>query len=249
MGTETQDANPPGGLTRRQVQGFMRVEPITLGFIQILVGVLFMFLGTSLLTPYDLDPPLFISYSTFIFIVGVTPLFSGAILIHAGRRPSLCIIRATLVFHFVSLAFSTAIVALLSDHLPYRQNMHHCDHCMQQDLEVAQQHCFKKCTYTVEQNCKYLIDGVVITLVVFEVLELLICIVAILFGLQVLTRGRAQASLPILPTKTDQERTADDRLSEEVVEAADAAADTADEDASEMLPALPYVDPPPPSKS
>ncbi|KAL2080666.1 hypothetical protein ACEWY4_024459 [Coilia grayii] len=245
MGIESQDSSPPpGNLTRRQVKGFMRVEPITLGSIQILVGVLFMFLSISLLTPYDLDPPLFISYSTFVFIIGAGPIISGAILIHAGRRPSLCMIKATLVFHFVSLAFSTAIIALLSDHLPYRQNMHHCEHCMQQDLDVAQQHCFKKCTYTVEQNCKYLIDGVLITLVVFVVLELLICIIAILFGLQVLTRGRAQAPRPTQQaTGATQKETIDERLSEEVVEEGDVAVE------EEPLPAVPYVDPPPPSKS
>ncbi|CAB1430413.1 unnamed protein product, partial [Pleuronectes platessa] len=63
------------------------------------------------------------------------------------------------------------------------------------------QHCFRKCTGLIEQKCKLLIDGILGTLVVFLVLELLICITAMLFGLSVLAAGATQASSqrPVYP--------------------------------------------------
>lgn len=46
-------------------------------------------------------------------------------------------ITAMLVFHLVSLAISIAAIAMLSNHLPYRQNMYHCEHCSELELDVA----------------------------------------------------------------------------------------------------------------
>ncbi|MEQ2316049.1 hypothetical protein AMECASPLE_028719, partial [Ameca splendens] len=57
---------------------------------------------------------------------------------------------------------------------------------------LLQQHCFRKCTGLIEQRCKLLIDGILGTLVIFLVLELLICITAMLFGLSVLAAGGSQ---------------------------------------------------------
>ncbi|KTG06114.1 hypothetical protein cypCar_00012513, partial [Cyprinus carpio] len=102
-------------------------------------------------------------------------LVSGSILIHAGRFPSLFWVKATLVAHLVSAAFSTAVLGLLSRHLPYRQDTYHCEHCRR--LEI----------YAV-----LLIDGFLATLVLFLVVELAICIVTILFGLNALAKGGVQ---------------------------------------------------------
>ncbi|XP_031441471.1 uncharacterized protein LOC116224905 [Clupea harengus] len=238
MALDSQDPLPlPGNLTRRQVKGFMRVEPITLGSIQILIAVLTMFLSVSLLTPYDLTSQDFVNYSIEILIGSAELIISGAVLIHTGRRPSMCMITAMLVFHLVSLAISIAAIAMLSNHLPYRQNMYHCEHCSELELDVAQQHCFKTCAYKVESPCKYLIDGLLITLVVFITLELLICIIAILFGLQVLIQGRTQ--LPRLTQKTAPGQSIEAPLSEEAVEEGTVAVEV------ETLPAEPVVDPPP----
>lgn len=240
MGIDSQDPlPPPGNLTRTQVKGFMLLEPITLGSIQILIAVLTLFLGVPLLTPYDLTPQDFITHSIVMLVGASGLLVSGAILIHTGRRPSLCMVKATLLFHLVSLIICTATIALLSNHLPYRQNMYHCDHCSKLELDVAQQHCFKMCTYKVEKPCKYLIDGILITLVVFLVLELVICIVAILFGLQVLTQGRAQA--PQLPQQT-AETTQSQFL--EVPQLKEGVPDDTVAVEVETLPAEPRVDPP-----
>ncbi|XP_062385519.1 uncharacterized protein LOC134072720 [Sardina pilchardus] len=244
MGIESQDPlPPPGNLTRTQARGFLRSEPITLGSIQILIAVLTLFLGVSLLTPYDLTSQDFITHSIVMLIGAAGLIISGAILIHTGRRPSLCMVKATLVFHLVSLIFSTATIALLSNHLPYRQNMYHCEHCSQLELDVAQQHCFKMCTYKVEKPCKYLIDGLLSTLVVFIVLELVICIIAIMFGLQVIIRGRAQPP-PLLQQTVGA--AAQGQAIEEPQEAVDEGTIAVE---VETLPAEPQVDPPPQYKS
>ncbi|KAG5264366.1 hypothetical protein AALO_G00252980 [Alosa alosa] len=248
MGIDSQDPlPPPGNLTRTQAKGFMRSEPITLGSIQILIAVLTLFLGVSLLTPYDLTSQDFITHSIVMLIGAAGLIVSGAILIHTGRRPSLCMVKATLIFHLVSLIFSTTIIALLSNHLPYRQNMYHCEHCSQLELDVAQQHCFKMCTYKIEKPCKYLIDGLLCTIVVFIVLELVICIIAILFGLQVIIRGRAQPPPLLQQTAVTevQGQSIEDPKSQpqEAVDGGTIAVEV------ETLPAEPQVDPPPQYKS
>ncbi|XP_028819980.1 uncharacterized protein LOC114770325 [Denticeps clupeoides] len=185
--------NPtPGSLSRRQLKTYGRMEPKTLGVVQVLIGILTLCLSVSVLMVYELTLYSFI-FEIILLLVAVAQLIvSGLILIFSGIWPSLSWVKATLVVHLISLGFTTAAVALLSQHLPYRQDTYHCDHCRQQEIEVAQQHCFKKCTYTVEKNCKYVIDGLLSTLLLFLVIELLICIAAILVGVRILVMGRAQ---------------------------------------------------------
>lgn len=43
-------------------------------------------------------------------------------------------VKATLVAHLVSAAFSTAVLGLLSRHLPYRQDTYHCEHCRRLEI-------------------------------------------------------------------------------------------------------------------
>ncbi|XP_047461516.1 uncharacterized protein LOC125020234 isoform X2 [Mugil cephalus] len=102
-------------------------------------------------------------------------------------------IKCVLVLHLISAAFATAALGLMSKHLPYRQDSYHCEHCHRLELHAVQ-HCFRKCTGQIEQKCKLLIDGILGTLVIFLVLELLICITAMLFGLSVLAAGGNQAT-------------------------------------------------------
>ncbi|XP_072531744.1 uncharacterized protein [Salminus brasiliensis] len=174
MGIESQGPTPPAGnLTPRQVETFQRVEPKALGSIQIIIAVLCLCLSISILQIYyevHFTPDLIV-----VVVIVVQLLASGSILIHAGRFPSLFWVKTTLVVHLVSAAFSTAVLGLLSRHLPYRQDSYHCEHCRR--LEI----------YAV-----LLIDGLLATLVLFLVVELVVCIVTILFGLSVLAKGGLQ---------------------------------------------------------
>ncbi|KTG06911.1 hypothetical protein cypCar_00003393 [Cyprinus carpio] len=174
MGIESQGpTRPAGNLTPKQVETFQKVEPKALGSIQIIIAVLCLCLSITILQLYEevhFSPDVIV-----VVVIVVQLLVSGSILIHAGRFLSLFWVKATLVAHLVSAAFSTAVLGLLSRHLPYRQDTYHCEHCRR--LEI----------YAV-----LLIDGFLATLVLFLVVELVICIVTILFGLSALAKGGVQ---------------------------------------------------------
>nr|XP_055076630.1 uncharacterized protein si:dkey-81h8.1 isoform X1 [Misgurnus anguillicaudatus] len=191
MGIESQGpVRPVGNLNPNQVKAFQNVEPKALGSIQIIIAVLCLCLCVTILQIYaeiHFSPDVVV-----VVVIVIQFLASGSIIIHAGRFPSLFWIKATLVAHLVSAAFSTAVLGLLSRHLPYRQDTYHCEHCRRLEYFAVQENCFKRCTYSVEKNCKLLIDGFLATLVLFMVVELVICIVIILFGLSALAKGGVQ---------------------------------------------------------
>ncbi|XP_059365930.1 uncharacterized protein LOC132104464 isoform X3 [Carassius carassius] len=133
MGMESQGLlRPAGNLTPNQVQTFQKVEPKALGSIQIIIAVLCLCLSITILQLYEevhFSPDLIV-----VVVIVVQLLVSGSILIHAGRFPSLFWVKATLVSHLVSAAFSTAVLMLLSRHLPYRQDTYHCEHCRRLEI-------------------------------------------------------------------------------------------------------------------
>ncbi|XP_051926187.1 uncharacterized protein si:dkey-81h8.1 isoform X1 [Hippocampus zosterae] len=180
---------PPGTLSPGQLQSHFKMEPKTLGAIQLVIGVLLLCLSMSVLRVHELH---FTTDVALFLVVVIQVVLSGSALIHSGRRPTLFWVKVTLVLHLISAAFSTAALGLMSKHLPYRQDSYHCEHCRRLEYHAVL-HCFRKCTELIEQKCKMLIDGILGTLVVFLVLELLICITAMLFGLTVLAARRTQA--------------------------------------------------------
>ncbi|KAM4549780.1 uncharacterized protein V3H82_018962 isoform 1-T1 [Fundulus diaphanus] len=177
-------------LSARQLQSHLKMEPKTLGAIQIVIGVLILCLSASVLQLHEVH---FTGDVALFLIVVIQVTLSGSVLVHSGRRPSMFWVKCVLVLHLVSAAFATAALGLMSKHLPYRQDSYHCEHCRRLE-QHAVQHCFRKCTGLIEQKCKLLIDGILGTLVIFLVLELLICITAMLFGLSVLAAGGSQDS-------------------------------------------------------
>ncbi|XP_066531312.1 uncharacterized protein si:dkey-81h8.1 isoform X1 [Hoplias malabaricus] len=190
MGIETQAPTPPAGnLTSHQVRTFQGVEPKALGSIQIIIAVLCLCLSISTLqiaNEIHFTPDLVI-----VVIIAAQLLASGSILIHTGRFPSLFWVKTTLVVHLVSAAFATAVLGLLSRHLPYRQDTYHCEHCRRLEIFTVRDFCYQRCSKTVERTSKLLLDGLLATLILFLVVELVLCIVTILFGLKVLTtRGQ-----------------------------------------------------------
>ncbi|KAG7217459.1 hypothetical protein INR49_021517 [Caranx melampygus] len=174
-----------GTLSPGQLQSLLKMEPKTLGIHEV------HFTG---------DIALFL-----IVVIQVT--LSGSVLVHSGRRPTLFWVKVVLVLHLISAAFATAALGLMSKHLPYRQDSYHCEHCRRLELHAVQ-HCFRKCTGLIEQKCKLLIDGILGTLVIFLVLELLICITAMLFGLSVLAAGGSQ-QVAVVVTEPDSEQMED----------------------------------------
>ncbi|XP_029519157.1 uncharacterized protein LOC115131515 isoform X4 [Oncorhynchus nerka] len=176
MGLKSQDPLPPtSNLTSGQVGSFQKVEPKTLGAVQIIIGCLVLCLSASVLQLHEIH---FTGDVAVLLIVVLQLILSGSVLVHAGRKPSLFWVKCTLVLHLISAAFSTAALGLMSKHLPYRQDSYHCEHCRRLELHAV-----------------LLIDGIIGTLVIFLILELLICITAMLFGLSVLaSSGGMQSS-------------------------------------------------------
>ncbi|KAJ3608853.1 hypothetical protein NHX12_023383 [Muraenolepis orangiensis] len=189
MGIDSQDPLPlVGSLNSGQVESYHKMEPKTLGAIQIIIGALILCLSASVLQIHEVH----FTWDVALFLIVVIQVtLSGSVLVHSGRKPSLFWIKCVLVLHLISAAFTTAALGLMSKHLPYRQDSYHCEHCRRLELHAVQ-HCFRKCTGLIEQKCKLLIDGILGTLVIFLVLELLICITAMLFGLSVQSAGGAQ---------------------------------------------------------
>ncbi|XP_010872042.1 uncharacterized protein LOC105012717 isoform X1 [Esox lucius] len=192
MGLESQDPLPtPAKLTSGQVGSLQKLEPKTLGAVQIIIGCLVLCLSASVLQLHEIH---FTGDVALLLIVVLQLILSGSVLVHVGRKPSLFWVKCTLVLHLISAALSTGALGLMSKHLPYRQDSYHCEHCRRLELHAVQ-HCFRKCTGLIEQKCKLLIDGIIGTLVIFLILELVICITAMLFGLSVLaSNGGTQSS-------------------------------------------------------
>lgn len=181
---------PLGSLSPGQLQSHLKMEPKTLGAIQLVIAALILCLSVSVLNVHEVH---FTGDIALFLIVVVQVTVSGSVLIYSGIRPTLFWVKCVLVLHLISAAFATAALGLMSKHLPYRQDSYHCEHCRRLELHAVQ-HCFRKCTGLIEMKCKLLIDGILGTLVIFLVLELLICITVMLFGLSVLAAGGRQAS-------------------------------------------------------
>ncbi|XP_069032404.1 uncharacterized protein [Embiotoca jacksoni] len=170
-----------GTLSAGQLQSHLKMEPKTLGAIQIVIGALILCLSASVLQIHEVH---FTGDVALFLIVVIQVTLSGSVLVHSGRRPSLFWVKCVLVLHLISAAFATAALGLMSKHLPYRQDSYHCEHCRRLELHAV-----------------LLIDGILGTLVIFLVLELLICITAMLFGLSVLAASGNQApsQRPVYP--------------------------------------------------
>uniref|UniRef100_A0A672G0V7 Uncharacterized protein n=1 Tax=Salarias fasciatus TaxID=181472 RepID=A0A672G0V7_SALFA len=84
MAEEEKDPKPvAGSLSDGQLRSHNKMEPKTLGAIQIVIGALILCLSASVLQIHEVH----YTEDVYLFLVVVT--FSGSVLIHSGRRPKL----------------------------------------------------------------------------------------------------------------------------------------------------------------
>ncbi|XP_063042246.1 uncharacterized protein LOC134436826 [Engraulis encrasicolus] len=207
MGLDSQTPSPPtGDLKVQQVHTYLRLEPKLLGAIQLLIGVLTLCLSSNLLQIRELH---FRTDIVILLLISLEIIVSGSILIVTGLKPTLLWLKSMLGVHLVSLAFTTAALGLLSKNLPFRQLSYHCEHCRRFEIfsVVSSDDTVDRGTriavtriefYNAEfRGSQVLIDGILGTLVLFLIVEFVICIVCILFGLSVL--GELDIQLPGVP--------------------------------------------------
>uniref|UniRef100_A0A3Q0S637 Si:dkey-81h8.1 n=1 Tax=Amphilophus citrinellus TaxID=61819 RepID=A0A3Q0S637_AMPCI len=84
MAHDDKDPMPPAGtLSAGQLQSLLKMEPKTLGAIQIVIGVLILCLSASVLQIHEVH----FTGDVALFLIVVT--LSGSVLVHSGRRPTL----------------------------------------------------------------------------------------------------------------------------------------------------------------
>uniref|UniRef100_A0A672ZBW1 Si:dkey-81h8.1 n=1 Tax=Sphaeramia orbicularis TaxID=375764 RepID=A0A672ZBW1_9TELE len=84
MAPNDKDPVPPvGTLSPGQLQSLLKMEPKTLGAIQIVIGALILCLSASVLQIHEVH----FTGDVALFLIVVT--LSGSVLVHTGRRPTL----------------------------------------------------------------------------------------------------------------------------------------------------------------
>uniref|UniRef100_A0A669F594 Si:dkey-81h8.1 n=1 Tax=Oreochromis niloticus TaxID=8128 RepID=A0A669F594_ORENI len=84
MAHEEKNPLPPAGtLSEGQRQSLFKMEPKTLGAIQIVIGILILCLSASVLQVHEVH----FTGDVALFLIVVT--VSGSVLVHSGRRPTL----------------------------------------------------------------------------------------------------------------------------------------------------------------
>uniref|UniRef100_A0A8C6PSV5 Uncharacterized protein n=1 Tax=Nothobranchius furzeri TaxID=105023 RepID=A0A8C6PSV5_NOTFU len=84
MADNDKDSMPAAGsLSVGQLQSHLKMEPKTLGAIQIVIGALILCLSASVLQLHEVH----FTGDVALFLIVVT--LSGSVLVHSGRRPTL----------------------------------------------------------------------------------------------------------------------------------------------------------------
>ncbi|XP_046704163.1 uncharacterized protein si:dkey-7j14.5 isoform X2 [Silurus meridionalis] len=152
-----------------QIKAFKRSEPKTLGAVQIIIGLLTVTLSTIV---YKLH--FHIQREVIILILnGAQLLITGIVLVHAGRRPSKCLVGTTIVLQLLTAAFDIVGFGLIARHVPFRGESYYY------------------------RDTEFLVNGILGTLIGSLVLVCIIGLVVALFGVYALSVSAIKEMTPI----------------------------------------------------
>ncbi|KAF7708511.1 uncharacterized protein si:dkey-7j14.5 isoform X1 [Silurus meridionalis] len=175
-----------------QIKAFKRSEPKTLGAVQIIIGLLTVTLSTIV---YKLH--FHIQREVIILILnGAQLLITGIVLVHAGRRPSKCLVGTTIVLQLLTAAFDIVGFGLIARHVPFRGESYYY-----RDTEWCcdPRHSVWACCGEgdKEGQKEFLVNGILGTLIGSLVLVCIIGLVVALFGVYALSVSAIKEMTPI----------------------------------------------------
>ncbi|XP_026855772.1 uncharacterized protein si:dkey-7j14.5 isoform X2 [Electrophorus electricus] len=152
-----------------QIKAFKSAEPKTLGAVEIIIGALTVTLSTVV---YKLH--YHIQREIIILIVnGAQLIITGILLVHAGRRPSKCLVGTNIVLQLVTAAFDIVGFGLIARQLPFRGESYYY------------------------RDTEFLVNGILGTLIGSLVLACIIGLVVALLGVYALSVSAIKEMTPI----------------------------------------------------
>ncbi|XP_026855771.1 uncharacterized protein si:dkey-7j14.5 isoform X1 [Electrophorus electricus] len=175
-----------------QIKAFKSAEPKTLGAVEIIIGALTVTLSTVV---YKLH--YHIQREIIILIVnGAQLIITGILLVHAGRRPSKCLVGTNIVLQLVTAAFDIVGFGLIARQLPFRGESYYY-----RDTEWCcdPRHSVWNCCGEGEKegHKEFLVNGILGTLIGSLVLACIIGLVVALLGVYALSVSAIKEMTPI----------------------------------------------------
>ncbi|XP_072535560.1 uncharacterized protein [Salminus brasiliensis] len=152
-----------------QMKAFKGAEPKTLGAVEIIIGTLTVTLSTIVYKlHYHIQREIII-----LILNGAQLLITGIVLVHAGRRPTKCLVGTSIVLQLLTAAFDIIGFGLMARHVPFRGESYYY------------------------RDTEFLVNGILGTLIGSLVLACIIGLVVALFGVYALSVSAIKEMTPI----------------------------------------------------
>ncbi|XP_022529308.1 uncharacterized protein si:dkey-7j14.5 isoform X2 [Astyanax mexicanus] len=152
-----------------QMKAFKSAEPKTLGAVEMIIGTLTVILSTIVYKlHYHIQREIII-----LIINGAQLLITGIVLVHAGRKPTKCLVGTNIVLQLLTAAFDIVGFGLMARHIPFRGESYYY------------------------RDTEFLVNGILCTLIGCLVLACIIGLVVALFGVYALSVSAIKDMTPI----------------------------------------------------
>uniref|UniRef100_A0A3B1KD99 Si:dkey-7j14.5 n=1 Tax=Astyanax mexicanus TaxID=7994 RepID=A0A3B1KD99_ASTMX len=175
-----------------QMKAFKSAEPKTLGAVEMIIGTLTVILSTIVYKlHYHIQREIII-----LIINGAQLLITGIVLVHAGRKPTKCLVGTNIVLQLLTAAFDIVGFGLMARHIPFRGESYYY-----RDTEWCCDplHSVWACCGEGERggHKEFLVNGILCTLIGCLVLACIIGLVVALFGVYALSVSAIKDMTPI----------------------------------------------------